>query len=151
MRSAICLEQEMHSELNQPRVHIRVANRIGNRVPDVYEPSTSKRPGAGIRELRVVERIVEVGAELHLETLSDLEILVYAEVHIGVMRPAKATELDSASAKGSDGWVGEVAIVGEPLEAAGSSGDWGFSGNSRETIAIGTRAARERAGIVRCS
>jgi hypothetical protein len=79
--------------------------------------------------LDVVKGINEVGTELQREPFGELEILVYAQVHIGVVRSAKTTELGSAIAKGSDSGVGEVAIVGEPLEAAGSSGDWGFPGN----------------------
>ena len=70
-----------------------------------------------------------------------------AQVHIGVMRPAKTAELRSAIAEASNSRVGEIAIVGEPLEAAGSSGDGGFSGNGREAIAIGARAAGERSGL----
>src|SRR6516164_4658264 len=67
------------------------------------------------------------------------------------MRSPKPTELDSASAKGSDSWIGEVAIVGEPLEAAGSSGDWSLAGDGWEAIAIGSWTARKRSGLVRCA
>ena len=44
----------------------------------------------------MVERIDEVGPELQFESLSEGEVFVHAQVDIGVMRPAKTTELGSA-------------------------------------------------------
>src|SRR5439155_18383962 len=44
--------------------------------------------------------------------------------------------------------IGEVAVVGEPLEAAGGATDWRFAGNTRKRAAIRARAAAKRAGFV---
>ena len=96
----------------------------------------------GALSLHVVKGIDEVGAELQFEPLRDGKVFVHAEVNIGVMRAAKSTELGSASAKCSESWVGEIAIVGEPLEATGRSvGNWRFAVNGRDRVAVGARAA----------
>src|SRR5271167_2007393 len=71
------------------------------------------------------------------------------------MWSAKASELRGAIAERPNGRVGEVAVVGEPLKAACSRErclvDGSFPGNRWETIAIGARTARVRAGLIRGS
>src|SRR5208283_1506312 len=103
-------------------------------------------------ELYMVERIHEVSSELQLEAFRHLEVLMQTQVYVGVMRPTELSELWGAIAEGANGWVGEVAIIGEPLVTTNSweEGlvDWSFSGNRRDGIAIRSRTARIRPGLI---
>ena len=106
---ALRLVIELQSELNIP-----------------WRLSTGNLPHSGTEahvwrvELHVVERIDEVSSELQLEAFRKQEVLMQTQVHVGETRPTQPSELRGAIAEGSDGWIGEVAIIGEPLEAAGS-------------------------------
>ena len=103
-------------------------------------------------ELHVVKRIDEVTPELQPEPLRELEVLMQTQVYVGVTRPTQLSELWRAIAEGPDGWVGEVAIIGEPLEAACSweegPVDRRLSGDARDGIAIRTRTSTERTGHI---
>ena len=60
----------------------------------------------GYVELNVVERIDEFSPELQLESLSECEIFMQAQIHIRVMRPSKTSELRQRSYRTSQatGW-----------------------------------------------
>jgi hypothetical protein len=83
----------------------------------------------------VVESIDEVGPKLQSEPLSEQEILMQTQVHIGEMRPSESSKLWSTISKRSDRWCGEVPIVGEPLDAARRPRNRRFR-NCREPVAI---------------
>ena len=68
-------------------------------------------------ELNVVESVDEVGPELQAEPLSELKILMQTHVYVGEMRRTQSSELRCAIAKSSKCRVGEVSVVGEPLNA----------------------------------
>src|SRR5262245_47269558 len=95
----------------------------------------------------MVEGVYEVGAELHLESLRDLEVLLQAQVKIRVTRAAQPAQLRRASSESPCSRHAEVAVVVEPLVAAeGGTGD--SSLHVRDRIAVWTRAAGVGAGLV---
>lgn len=96
----------------------------------------------------MVKRIDEVRPELQLEPLRKREVLMQTQVHVGVPRPTQLSELWRAISKGPSDRVSEVVSVGEPLEATDSSGDWRFSGDARDGVAIRTRTSTERPGLI---
>ena len=61
------LESEPQPELDQARIDVRVENAYGRRRCDVLETHGAKGGAAGIRELWVVEGIVEIRVELHVD------------------------------------------------------------------------------------
>src|ERR1017187_1582406 len=76
------LKEEVQPELNQPRVHASVTDHAINWRCDVLEADAAKTAGAGVGELRVVKRIVEVAPELHPDPLRDLRVLHNREVPV---------------------------------------------------------------------
>jgi len=98
----------------------------------------------------VIEGIDEVSSELQSEPLGNLEVLMQTEVYVRVTRRAQRSELRCAIAEGANRWRGEVSIVGEPLNTAGSL-NWGVGSNTRDGNAVGPGTAREGAGPVRGS
>src|ERR1700675_1932491 len=106
----------------------------------------------GCVKLDVVKRVDEIGSELQLEPFREKEVLMQTQVHIGVMRSSQTSELWGAVAKRPGGWVGEIAVVGEPLV---TTDPWerglinvSFPRNRWEATAIRSRTARERAGLI---
>src|SRR5256885_1148861 len=95
----------------------------------------------------MVEGIDEVTAELQLEPLRELEVLMQAEVQVGETRPSQPGELRSTITKARRR-IGEVAVISEPLEASRGSADRCFSGDARKGIAIRTRTATECSGSI---
>src|SRR5215475_988648 len=104
-------------------------------------------PNARIRRLKVymVKRVDEVGAELQLEPLRHLKVLVQAEVQVGVTRCAQAAELRCAVSELAVRRLGKVSVVGEPLDP--DSRDSGIRGR-RNRVAVWPEAARIGGGIV---
>ena len=95
--------------------------------------------------LDVVEGVDEVGPELQTEPLSELKILMQTHVNVCEMGRAERSKLRCAIAESSGGRIGEISVVCEPLNP--DSGD-GSVLNRRNGIAVGSRSARERAGII---
>src|SRR5256885_8840172 len=126
----LCLVVELQRKLNVPwRLSTGNLSQLRTQVPNVW-----------CVQLDVVEGIDEVSSELQFEPLRNLDVLVQTQIYIGVTRRAQVCELIRASAEGPSSRRGEVAIVGEPLEATYSQrADRGFSGNE-----IGRASCRER-------
>lgn len=65
----------MQPELNQPRSYAQAADLAEICSRDVFESDRSKTSTSRIGELRVVERIVEIGPKLNSNSLGDVRIL----------------------------------------------------------------------------
>ena len=66
-------------------------------------------------ELDVVECIDKVGPELQSESLSELKVLMQTHVHVGEVRRTQTSELWRAVSESAHRRLGEVSVVGEPL------------------------------------
>src|SRR5262245_18903518 len=73
-------------------------------------------------EVHMVERVYEIGAELHFEAFIDLEVLLQADVPVVVPRTTQPAQLSWAAAKRSDPGNRKVAVIGKPLDAASRNG-----------------------------
>ena len=71
-------------------------------------------------QLDMVEGIDEVSSKLQSEPLGHLEVLLDAQVYVGEVRRSQSRELRGAIAECPDGWIGEVIIIVEPLDATSS-------------------------------
>src|SRR5271154_1512565 len=71
-------------------------------------------------KLHVVKSVNEIASELQLEPFGKLEILVNAQVNVGVVWSPEPAELWSAITELTNRGIGEVAVVGEPLVATDS-------------------------------
>src|SRR5215469_6704507 len=67
------------------------------------------------------------------------------------MRAAETRELRSTIAEGSVSGGSEVAVVGEPLNAANTAGNGRIKDPWQATVAIGACATAEGSGVVRCT
>src|SRR5271167_763624 len=127
---------------------LNVSWRLGT----VYLSHVGAKAHVGCVELHVVKGIDEVGPELQFEPFCELEVLMEAQVDVGIVWTADSSQLRSASTELSDRGIREVAVVREPLIATDSGErslvDGAFAGDRREAVAIRPRAARERPGIV---
>ena len=81
----------------------------------------------------MVEGVDEVSTELQFDPFRDREVLVQAHVNAGKVRRTQVSKLIWTSAKEPDSWIGEVAIVCEPLVATDSRcTDRSRSGDGRD-------------------
>ena len=74
-------------------------------------------------ELRMVKGVDKVGPELQPNPLGNQEVFVQTQVHIGVVRSAKSSQLWGAIAERSSRRGSEIAVVVKPLDTASRTCD----------------------------